>query len=124
MPIRTLLTVTGLVCLFAALAATPASARRALAELRVEGPGETLDPGTWYVTGTERIRKSRSSDACIRRDGRFRFPGPTALGIAQTGAGHREALRQVRVRLDEAGFFVCEIGSVRGRPFTHPDGFA
>jgi hypothetical protein len=124
MPIRTLLTITGLVCLLAALAASPASARQSLAQLRVEGPGETLDPGTWYVTGTEQIRRSRSSDACIRRKGTFRFRGPTALGIARTGAEHRKPLRQVRVRRDEAGFFVCEIGSIRGRPFAHPDGFA
>jgi hypothetical protein len=30
----------------------------------------------------------------------------------------------VRVRLDEAGYFVCEIGSIVGRPFTDPAGFA
>jgi hypothetical protein len=124
MPIRVLFTLAGCACLMAVLLAPPASAKTALAELRVEGPDGTLDPGTWYVTGTEKVRKSRPGDTCVRDDGRLRFPGPTALGIAQTGSEHRKALRQVRVRLDEAGPFVCEIGSIIGRPFGDPDGFA
>jgi Domain of unknown function (DUF4430) len=124
MPIRVLFTLAGCACLMAVLLAPPASAKTALAELRVEGPDGTLDPGTWYVTGTEKIRKSRPGDTCVRDQGKLRFPGPTALGIAQTGSEHRKALRQVRVRLDEAGPFVCEIGSILGRPFTDPDGFA
>jgi hypothetical protein len=124
MPIRVLLTLAGCACLFAGLATPSASAKTALAELRVEGPTGTLDPGTWYVTGTEKIRKSRPGDACVRDHGKLRFPGPTALGIAQTGSEHRKALRQVRVRLDEAGPFVCEIGSILGRPFGDPDGFS
>ena len=122
MPIRVLLTLTGCVCLLAAVVATPASAKRTLAELRVEGPAGTLDPGTWYVTGGERIRRSRSGDRCVRDQGRFRFPGATALGIPQTGSESRHALRQVRVRMDEAGPFVCEIGGIKGRPFD-PDTF-
>jgi hypothetical protein len=124
MPIRVLFTLAGCACLMAVLLAPPASAKTALAELRVEGPDGTLDPGTWYVTGTEKIRKSRPGDTCVRDDGRLRFSGPTALGIAQTGSEHRKALRQVRVRLDEAGPFVCEIGSIIGRPFGDPDGFS
>jgi hypothetical protein len=124
MPIRVVLTFAGCACLLAALATPSASAKTALAQLRVEGPNGTLDPGTWYVTGTEKIRKSRPGDTCVRDQGKLRFPGPTALGIAPTGSEHRKALRQVRVRLDEAGPFVCEIGSILGRPFTDPDGFA
>jgi hypothetical protein len=124
MPIRVLLTVAGCACLLAALLAPTASAKTALAELRVEGPDGTLDPGTWYVTGTEKVKKSRPGDACVRDEGQLRFPGPTALGLPQTGSEHRKALRQVRVRLDEAGPFVCEIGGILGRPFTDPDGFA
>jgi hypothetical protein len=124
MPIRVLLTLAGCACLLATVMAPPASAKTALAELRVEGPNGTLDPGTWYVTGTEKIRKSRPGDTCVRDQGRLGFPGPSALGIAQTGSEHRKDLRQVRVRLDEAGPFACEIGSIIGRPFTDPDGFA
>jgi hypothetical protein len=124
MPIRVLLTLAGCVCLLAAVATPSASAKTTLAELRVEGPAGTLDPGTFYVTGTEKIRKSRPSDACVRDQGKLTFPGPTALGLPQTGSEHRKALRQVRVRLDQAGPFICEIGSILGRPFSDPDGFA
>lgn len=124
MPIRVLLTLAGCACLAAAVLTPSAAAKPVLAELRVEGPAGALDPGTWYMTDTERIRRSRPGDACIRDKGRFRFPGPTALGIAQTGSEHRKALRQVRVRLDEAGPFVCEIGGIQGRPFGDPNGFS
>jgi hypothetical protein len=111
---------------FAAVLFVPAQAgaKTALVELRVEGPSATLDPGTWYVTGNERVRKSKPSDACNRARGRIAVPGPTPLSLAQTGADANRDLRQVRVRRDEAGLFTCEIGSVLGRPFTDPDGFA
>jgi hypothetical protein len=124
MPIRVLLTLAGCACLAAAALPSVASADPVLAELRVEGPAGTLDAGTWYVTDTEQIRQSRPGDACIRDAGRLEFPGPTALGIVQTGSEHTKALRQVRVRLDEAGPFVCEIGSITGRPFGDPNGFS
>lgn len=124
MPIRVLLIIAGCACLAAGAFPSLAAADPVLAELRVEGPSGTLDPGTWYVTDTEQIRKSRPGDACIRDTGTLEFQGPTALGIAQTGAESTPALRQVRVRLDEAGPFVCEIGSIAGRPFTDPNGFS
>ena len=101
-----------------------AGAKTALVELRVEGPGQTLDPGTWYVTGNERIRKSKPSDACNRAKGRIAVAGPTPLSLAQSGSASNRDLRQVRVRRDEAGLFTCEIGSILGRPFGDPDGFA
>jgi hypothetical protein len=101
-----------------------AAARTALAELRVEGPDGTLDPGTWYVTGTESIKRSGSSDSCPRRTGTIRVPGPTAMGLPQTASAANPKLRQVRIRRDEAGLFMCEIGSVLGRPFTDPAGFS
>lgn len=98
--------------------------RTSLTELRVEGPSSTLDPGTYYATGPERIRRSRPGDACRRTKGTFRFRGRTALGLVQSGADRRKSLRQVRVRRDEAGFFICEIGSIVGRSFSSPQGFA
>ena len=104
--------------------APAAEARTALAELRVEGPGTTLDPGTWYVTGNERIRKSKPGDACVRAKGRIAVNGPTPLSLVQSGSEVNGDLSQVRVRRDEAGLFVCEIGSVLGRPFSDPAGFA
>lgn len=123
MPIRVLFTLIGCACALAATA-VPATAKPALAELRVEGPQGTLDPGTFYVTDTERIRKSRPGDNCVRDRGRLKFKGATALGIAQTGSEHNRKLRQVRVRLDEAGPFMCEIGGLSGRPFSDPLGFS
>ncbi|MGH2951431.1 MAG: hypothetical protein ACRDKX_05230 [Solirubrobacterales bacterium] len=125
MSIRVLSTLAGCACLLAAIAAAPALAKPTpLSELRVEGPDGALDRGTWYVTGTERIKRSMPGDNCIRDEGRIKFPGATALGIVQTASEHRKPLRQVRVREDEAGPFVCEIGSIAGRPFTDPNGFS
>lgn len=124
MPRRSLFQFLGCACLLAAMFAPAATAKPVLAELRVEGPNGTLDPGTWYMTDTEQIRKSRAGDTCVRDAGRLEFPGPTALGITQTGSEHTRALRQVRVRLDEAGPFMCEIGSIQGRPFGDPAGFS
>jgi hypothetical protein len=108
----------------ATLAFTGTARAAVLAELRVEGPDGTLDPGTWYVTGGENVRRSKSNDNCVRTRGKIEVRGATALGLAQTGSEATPDLRQVRVRRDQAGLFVCEIGSVAGRPFTHPDGFA
>ena len=124
MSIRVLLVLLGCACVGVAATAPAAGAKPVLAELRVEGPAGALDPGTWYVTDSERIRKSRQGDACVRDQGRLDFPGPSALGIVQTGSESNRALRQVRVRLDEAGPFVCEIGGVKGRPFSDPAGFS
>ncbi len=124
MPIRVLFILCGCACLGAAALPSVATADPVLAELRVEGPAGTLDPGSWYVTDTEQIRKSLPGDACIRDQGRLEYVGPTALGIVQTGSESTAALRQVRVRQDEAGPFVCEIGDIKGRPFGDPDGFS
>jgi hypothetical protein len=112
------------VALLLYLVPADADARTRLVELRVEGPSDTLEAGTWYVTGKERIRKSKPSDACNRAKGRIAVPGPTPLSLAQTGADFNRDLRQVRVRRDEAGLFTCEIGSILGRPFSDPAGFA
>jgi hypothetical protein len=104
--------------------AAGSAAMTPLVELRVEGPDSTLEPGTWYATGSERIRKSKPNDACKRTSGRIAVSGPTPLSLVESGAKANPDLRQVRVRRDEAGLFVCEIGSVLGRPFTDPSGFA
>lgn len=101
-----------------------ASAKSVLAELRVEGPGLTLDPGTWYVTGPERVRKSSPADVCERTGGTVQIPGPTPLSLVGSGEDSNPALSQVRVRRDETGLFVCEIGSILGRTFSDPSGFA
>lgn len=101
-----------------------ASAKTRLAELRVEGPGVTLDHGTWYVTGPESARKSKPADDCERAAGHIAIAGPTPLSLVASGEVANADLSQVRVRMDEAGLFVCEIGGIVGRTFTDPDGFA
>lgn len=92
-------------------------------QLRIEGPKGNLDPGTWYVTGDERIKRSRGN-SCKHRQGRISVPGSTALGIAETAARTDGDLPPVRVRPDDFGLFVCEMGGLIGRPFDDPDGFS
>jgi hypothetical protein len=93
------------------------------AELRIEGPKGNLDPGTTYETGTERVKRSKGL-GCKHRDGKIKVAGPTALGIAETAADESRKLPPVRVRPDDFGLFVCEIGGFIGRPFDDPDGFS
>ena len=103
---------------FAAIAAVAlagagtADARTALAQLRVEGPNATLDPGTWYVTGTERVRRAENPD-CDPRAGSDRYPGPTALGVLATAQSFTKALRPVRARPTDFGPQVCQVGGLK-----------
>src|SRR5688572_5386135 len=62
------------------LTAAPRAEAAVLAELRVEGPDGNLDPGTWYVTGKETIKRGRRP-SCKKARGTRTFPGSTALGI-------------------------------------------
>jgi hypothetical protein len=94
-----------------------------VAELRVEGPDGALDAGTWYATGTEKLKRSKGLN-CKPRSGHLKFPGANALGILDTAAGLSDGLAPARVRPDSFGPFVCEIGGVAGRPFDDPDGFS
>jgi hypothetical protein len=98
-------------------------ASSAIAQLRIEGPRGNLDPGTWYVTNTERLKRSRGN-GCKRRRGRIEVPGATALGIAETASDVSRKLPSIRVRPDDFGLFVCEIGGFVGRPFDDPRGFS
>jgi hypothetical protein len=100
-----------------------AAADDVVAELRGEGPEGPLDPGTSYVTGTERVRRSGGLD-CNRRPGEIKVPGPTALGIVDSAAAVTEPLDPIRVRPDSFGLFVCEIGGLVGRAFDDPDEFS
>ena len=56
-----------------------------LSELRIEGPKQNIEPGTWYVTGDESIKRSRGLQ-CKHREGTIDVPGATALGIAETAS--------------------------------------
>ncbi len=92
-------------------------------ELRIEGPKGNILPGAWYVTGDESIRRSRGLK-CRHTDGREEVTGANALGIAETASRQDPSLPPVRVREDDFGLFVCELGGLIGRPFDHPDGFS
>ena len=86
------------------------------ANLRVEGPGVTLDPGTNYRTGTVDVQKGKSSD-CSRTDRTATVAGPTALGIVQSaidsGGRSSDRLRPLRVQSFASvpgSLFTCRIG--------------
>jgi hypothetical protein len=110
-----------MLCLTLVLSASAGANVRA--NLRVEGPAVTLDPGTRYATGTERVRKATRSD-CSPKGGRATIHGPTALGIIQSAiqSGGRSAadLSPLRAQTfpSTPGYFVCRIGA-----YTSGDGF-
>jgi hypothetical protein len=112
---------TGALLATLALAAVPAaaSARTTIAELRVEGGGKTLDPGTSYVTGTETVPTARES-GCRADSGQFRIPDPTALGILGSAFEVNRGLRPLRVTEDEFGLRVCRLAGFveTDSPFT------
>jgi hypothetical protein len=123
--IATLAALAAVAAALTAAAGTPAAGGPAKieAELRVEGPRGNLIPGRTYATGTERVKRSKGL-GCKHRDGKIKVPGATALGIAETASDASRKLPPVRVRPDDFGLFVCEIGGFIGRPFDHPEGFS
>jgi hypothetical protein len=104
--------VAGIAATLLYLIAPGAEARTALVELRVEGPTAALDPGTWYVTGTERVKRGRG-DACRKRKGLDTYRGPNALGLLATAQGSNGKLSPVRARPTDFGPQVCQVGKLR-----------
>src|SRR5690606_25987719 len=99
-----------------------ASAKSALAEVRVEGPAGTIDPGAWYVTGNERVRRGRGH-RCKNRKGSQRFTGPSALTLLASAGRNNKKLRPARVRDTDFGPQLCQIGSLRSYgAFPNPNG--
>ncbi|HKG34812.1 MAG TPA: DUF4430 domain-containing protein [Solirubrobacterales bacterium] len=88
-------------------------------QLRVEGTGKTLDPGTRYVTGTESVPAATDA-GCRRTKRRHRVPGATALGLLGSAFESNRLLRPLGVADDEFGLRVCRIGSFveTDSPFT------
>jgi len=89
-----------------------ASAATPLVELRVEGPTQTLDSGTWYVTGTERIKRAGQGDDCDPRPGSRRFSGRSALTLLGSGQETNRELRPIRFRNTDVGPQVCQVGDL------------
>ena len=87
-----------------------AGANTALVELRVEGPTEPLDPGSWYVAGSDRIKRATQADECVPRSGSTLFKGPTALTLLGSADDANPDLRTVRYRSTDLGPQVCQIG--------------
>ncbi len=108
-----------LAVLFAVALPATATARTTIAELRVEGGGRTLESGTSYVTGTERLPAAREQ-GCRASDERFRIVDPTALGILGSAFDAGAGLRPLRVASDEFGLRVCRIAGFveTDSPFT------
>jgi hypothetical protein len=123
--IATLAALASVAAALAAAAGSPATAgpAKVQAELRIEGPRGNLIPGRKYTTGTERVKRSKGL-GCKHRKGKVKVPGATALGIAETASDELRKLPPVRVRPDDFGLFVCEIGGFIGRPFDDPEGFS
>jgi hypothetical protein len=96
---------------FAVLSFAP-RADAALTELRVEGPDGTLDPGTWYVTGSEKVKRGKG-DACKPVKRKRTFGGATALGILDSAAKVNGRLAPIRVRQTSFGPQVCQVGAHR-----------
>ncbi len=110
-----------------ALAAVPLGAGAASAtpayNLRVEAPGETIDPGTYYSVrdpiGAQR-GETPSSGNCVRAPGDLSIGGRTALGLAASAANASAALRPLFVVEDSFGRRICRIAGFNetDSPFT------
>lgn len=95
------------------LAALPAVASATPAfSLRVEAPGQTLDPGTMYAPrspiGAPRGETPGGGD-CVRGPGRIDLAGRNALGLIATASNANKRLRPLWVVEDGFGRRVCRI---------------
>ena len=91
--------------------------------LRVEAPGRTVDPGTFYAPRNP-IAAQRGELAgpgnCVRAGGDISIPGRTALGLLASAANASAALRPVLVAEDAFGRRVCRAAGFNETdvPFT------
>jgi hypothetical protein len=91
--------------------------------LRVEAPGQTLDPGTFYAVrdplGAER-GETNATGECVRAPGDFQLGGRTALGVAAAASNGSAALRPLLIVEDSFGKRICRIDGFNetDMPFT------
>jgi hypothetical protein len=91
--------------------------------LRVEAPGQTLDPGTFYAVrdplGAQRGETTAAGD-CVRAPGDLQVKGRTALGLAVAASNGTGALRPLLIVEDSFGKRVCRIdgSNETDAPFT------
>ena len=101
---------------------TTASATPAFS-LRVEAPGTTIDPGTYYAPRSP-VNAQRGelagSGNCVRASGDIPLAGQTALGLVASAANANGALGPLLVAEDAFGRRVCRIGvfNETDTPFT------
>jgi hypothetical protein len=101
-----------------ALAAISLSAGTASAtpsfSLRVEAPGQTLDPGTLFASrspiGALRGESLPNGD-CVRGAGNLPLAGQTALGLVASAANATKPLQPLFVAEDSFGKRVCRVAS-------------
>jgi hypothetical protein len=91
--------------------------------LRVEAPGKTVDPGTWYATRNP-IAAQRGELAgpgnCVRAGRDISLPGRSALGLLASAANAGGSLGPVLVAEDAFGRRVCRAAGFNetDTPFT------
>jgi hypothetical protein len=104
------------------LFAGPASATPVF-NLRVEAPGTTIDPGTYYAPRNP-IASQRGqlvgSGNCQRAPGDIPLDGRSALGLVASAANATPAMRPLLVAEDSFGKRICRIGGFNETdvPFT------
>jgi hypothetical protein len=105
-----------------ATSSTTASATPAFS-LRVEAPGTTIDPGTYYAPRSP-VNAQRGelagSGNCVRTSGDIPLAGQTALGLVASAANANGALGPLLVAEDAFGKRICRIGvfNETDSPFT------
>jgi hypothetical protein len=82
--------------------------------LRVEAPGTTLDPGTFYApprTIAVPRGETSSGGTCVRGGGSLTVSGRSALGLVAAASNTSQALRPLWAVEDSFGRRICRIGA-------------
>ncbi len=116
--------VAGALALFAtAMLSTGSASATPAFNLRVEAPGVTVDPGTYYAPRSPiaaQRGKILGSGNCVREKGDISMPGRTALGLVASAANANPALRPLFIVEDTFGKKICRIAGFHetDTPFT------
>jgi hypothetical protein len=104
--------VAGAVTLTAILYTAEGASATPAYNLRVEAPGTTVDPGSFYAVrdpiGTQR-GELQGAGNCVRAPGDLSVGGRTALGLAASAANAAAALRPLLIVEDSFGKRICRI---------------
>jgi hypothetical protein len=102
-----------LTAVMTAATAGPAWATPAFS-LRVEAPGATLDPGTFYSPPKSVAAprgETSSGGTCVRGGGSLPLSGRSAMGLVAAASNTSQALRPLWAVQDSFGNRICRIGS-------------